>query len=260
MLPRTLPTLLLASLATLALAPTGLAPARAAGPDCADPQPGRYVVMGQGEAMGEPVARLLQETWTADGRIQGVRLERRGRSYAESTYTGSFQPRSECRVAIERSYGSSISRSQAVLDPSGHPRYSLPTVAEVVLASSWIRQPEGKVCNAGLLDGTVVSMQQGLSRRDGRWRPNAVVQHEQWRQGKVTGIALSSYGATIEEALYDGNISVSPDCLATVKQKDSLNRSFNYRAIVLADGSGYLYLQTDPDDLTIGRLDRISTP
>lgn len=45
-----------------------------------------------------------------------------------------------------------------------------------------------------------------------------------------------------------------------MKQKDTLNRSFNYRAIVLADGSGYLYLQTDPDDLTIGRLDRISTP
>jgi hypothetical protein len=31
--------------------------------------------------------------------------------------------------------------------------------------------------------------------------------------------------------------------------------AYNYRAVVLADGSGYLYLQTDPDDLTVGFLE-----
>ena len=48
---------------------------------------------------------------------------------------------------------------------------------------------------------------------------------------------------------------MAADCLATVKQTDSLGVPYNYRAVVLADGSGYLYLQTDPDDLTVGYLE-----
>jgi hypothetical protein len=71
----------------------------------------------------------------------------------------------------------------------------------------------------------------------------------------VLGIAISSYGPRIEEATYSGTITVGADCLATVKQTDSLGVAYNYRAVVLADGSGYLYLQTDPDDLTVGFLE-----
>jgi hypothetical protein len=53
----------------------------------------------------------------ADGRIRGVRKERRGRTYSETAHTGSHRPISLCRVAIER---------------GGHPRYSLgPTIEEV---------------------------------------------------------------------------------------------------------------------------------
>jgi hypothetical protein len=36
---------------------------------------------------------------------------------------------------------------------------------------------------------------------------------------------------------------------------DSLGVAYNYRAVVLADGSGYLYIQTDPNDLTVGYLE-----
>ncbi len=223
---------------------------------CASPQPGRYVVMGQGEAKGEPVARLLSETWAADGRISGIRLERSGRTYRESAYTGSYRPISLCRVAIERTYGDATSRSQAVLDLGGHPRYSLGTLPDVVVASRWFRQGAGR-CTATLLDGTVVSSQQGLSWKKGAWQPNAVVQRESWQEGKVRGIAISSFGPTIGEATYKGAISVTPDCLATVVEKDSLGVTYNYRGIVLADGSGYLYLQTDPNDLTVAWLERL---
>lgn len=239
---------------SLLSAPT---PATAATPlRCAAPQPGRYVVMGQGDSRGEPVARLLQETWNADGLIRGVRLERRGRTYSESAYSGSFRSISACRVAISRSYGSATSPSQAVLDPAGHPRFSLGTLPDVVVASRWFRQPAGS-CRAALLDGTVVSMQQGRSWQGGRWQPNAVVQHERWQDGRVNGIAISSYGPTIEEATYGGTIAVESSCLATIRQRDSLGRPYNYRAIVLGDGGGYLYLQTDPDDLTVGWLERV---
>lgn len=227
-----------------------------AAPRCAAPQPGRYVVMGQGQVAAEPVARILQETWQPDGRLSGVRLERRGLAYRESSYGGTYRPISGCRVAIERTYGDAISRSQAVLDNGGVPRYSLGTLPDLVVASRWFRQPEGR-CSAGLLDGTVVSMQQGLDWKAGRWTPNAVIQNESWSGGKVNGIAISSYGSTIEEATYTGSIEVTPDCLATVRQQDSLGVNYNYRAVVLADRSGYLYLQTDPNDLTVGWLERV---
>jgi hypothetical protein len=223
---------------------------------CAPPQPGRYLAMGQGEALGEPVAQLVSETWSADGRISGIRLERRGRLFREAAYTGLYRPISLCRVAIERTYGEGTIRSQAVLDLGGHPRYSLGTLPDVVVASRWFRQGTG-ACTASLLDGTVLSSQQGQSWKKGTWQTNAVVQRESWQAGQVRGIAISSYGPTIEEATYKGSISVTPDCLATVVEKDSLGVTYNYRALVLADGSGYLYLQTDPNDLTVAWLERL---
>lgn len=254
---------LLTALSALLLGATGVTASltfhAAAAPQplrCAAPQPGRYAVVGQGEARGEPVARLLQETWNADGSIRGVRLERRGRTYAESPYSGRFRALSECRVAITRGDGSASSPSQAVLDPAGYPRFSLGTLPDVVVASRWFRQPAGS-CTAALLDGTVVSLQEGRSFQAGRWQPNAVVQHERWSEGRVHGIAISSYGATVEEATYSGTIAVENSCLATIRQRDSLGRPYNYRAVVLGDGGGYVYLQTDPDDLTVGWLQRV---
>ena len=244
-------------------APTAARPVRrattllakpAAPVQCAAPRAGRYVVMGDGVAQKDPVARILQETWNPDGTISGIRMERRGRIYREVAYTGRYRSLSLCRAGIERTYDSNISTSQAVLDASGSPRYSLGTLPDVVVVSRWFAQGSG-ACLASLLDGTVLSMQQGRNWKDGLWRPNAVIQNERWRAGSVLGIAISSYGPRIEEATYSGTIAVGADCLATVKQTDSLGVAYNYRAVVLADGSGYLYLQTDPDDLTVGFLE-----
>ena len=233
---------------------SALPPKSATPVQCTAPRPGRYVVMGDGVAQNEPVARILQETWNPDGSISGIRLERRGRTYREVAYTGRFRALSLCRAGIERTYDTNTSTSQAVLDAGGRPRYSLGTLPDVVVVSRWFPQPAGD-CSAALLDGSVLSMQQGRSWREGLWRPNAVIQNERWRAGSVLGIAISSYGARIEEATYSGTISVGADCLATVKQTDSLGVAYNYRAVVLADGSGYLYLQTDPNDLTVGYLE-----
>jgi len=230
----------------------------AASRTCTPPRPGRYAVMGEGENNGEPLARLLLETWSQDGSLRGVRMERRGHLYRESPYTGRFRPLSNCRVAIERTYLNAVSTSQAVLDPQGRPRHSLGNMPDVLMASRWFNQPD-TACTAALLDGVVVSQQLGRDWRDRQWKPNAVIQREEWRNGQVTGLAVSSYGPRVEEATYSGSISVQPDCLATIRQKDSLGVTYNYRAIVLADGSGYLYLQTDPDDVTAAFLQRLST-
>jgi len=233
---------------------SALQPKSATPVQCTAPRPGRYVVMGDGVAQSEPVARILQETWHPDGSITGIRLERRGHTYREVAYTGRFRSLSLCRAGIERTYDSNTSTSQAVLDAGGRPRYSLGTLPDVVVVSRWFQQPAG-TCSAALLDGSVLSMQQGRNWKEGLWRPNAVIQNERWRAGSVLGIAISSYGSRIEEATYSGTISVAADCLATVKETDSLGVAYNYRAVVLADGSGYLYLQTDPNDLTVGYLE-----
>jgi hypothetical protein len=233
---------------------SALQPKSATPVQCSAPRAGRYVVMGDGVAQNEPVARILQETWHPDGSITGLRLERRGHTYREVAYTGRFRSLSLCRAGIERTYDSNTSTSQAVLDAGGRPRYSLGTLPDVVVVSRWFPQPAG-TCSAALLDGSVLSMQQGRNWKEGLWRPNAVIQNERWRAGSVLGIAISSYGSRIEEATYSGTISVGADCLATVKETDSLGVAYNYRAVVLADGSGYLYLQTDPNDLTVGYLE-----
>ncbi|MFM9073207.1 MAG: hypothetical protein ACKOOC_07395 [Cyanobium sp.] len=244
----------------LGVAPAFNAPQAQANPadsTCSAPRPGRYAVMGEGELKGEPMARLLQETWNPDGTLQGVRLERRGRTFRESTYTGRFRPISSCRVAIERTYLNTVSTSQAVLDLQGRPRFSLGILPDVLMVSRWFAL-SSQSCSASLLDGVVVSQQQGRDWRGSQWQPNAVVQREHWRGGQVKGLAISSYGPTVEEATYSGSMEVQPDCLATIKQRDSMGRSYNYRAIVLADGTGYLYLQTDPDDVTVAYLQRLS--
>ena len=44
------------------------------------------------------------------------------------------------------------------------------------------------------------------------------------------------------------------DCLGRMTQRDSKGIYYNYRVVVLAKGGGYIYLQTDPDDLTLGLL------
>ena len=37
-------------------------------------------------------------------------------------------------------------------------------------------------------------------------------------------------------------------------QRDSAGASYNYKVVLLANGGGYVYLQTDPDNLTLGLL------
>lgn len=177
----------------------------AADPGCRPSAAGRWVVMEQGSDGAGPVARLRQERWHADGRVEGVLLERRDKAWRERAYVGQVRAAGACRVTS--------------------------------------------------LAGVVLSQQQGLSWQNGGWRPNAVVQRELWRSGQVEGVALMSVAGRQEVAPYTGEITLAPSCLATIRQKDALGVLYNYRAVVLADGSGYLYLQTDPADLTVGWLE-----
>jgi hypothetical protein len=210
----------------------------------------------RGIALKEPVALLLQETWNADGSINGLRLERRGRTYREVSYSGRLRSLSNCRVAIERGYDEGTVPAQVLLDPAGRPRVGIALVPGVVLSSTWSVQPPGS-CSASLLDGDLVSVREGLIWEEDRWVPNTIVQREQLQAGRVSGIGVASFGTTLGESTYTGKLQVDGACLATIEKMDSLGNRYRYRGIVHSDGRGYSYLQTDPDLLSIGRMDRL---
>jgi hypothetical protein len=223
---------------------------------CPSPRPGRYLAVVQGTAQQEPVALLLQESWNADGSINGIRMERRGRAYREVSYTGKFRPISNCRVAVERGFDNDSVSSQVFIDSAGRPRYGIALLPGVVVSSRWSPQPT-TACNAAVLDGDLVSVREGLNWQENRWVPNTIVQRESWRSGRAMGMGVASFGTTLGESTYQGTIESESTCLATIKKTDSLGNQYSYRGIIRSDGSGYVYLQTNPEALSVGTMKRL---
>lgn len=250
-------------LSAAAVAPLGAPAVAGPGePGCPAPAAGRYVVMQQGSGAGQvPMARLMQETWRADGRIAGLLMERQGRRWREVSYSGQVETGAQCRATIRRTPAGGTQEmggaqhAEVVLDGRGRPAYSLDLGLGSVTTGRWWHQAP-QACRTDSLNGVVLSQQQGWSWRGNRWEPNAVVQREVWNAGRVRGVALSSYGGRQEVASYSGSLSLGSDCLGRLSQTDAQGTSYDYAVAVLSDGSGYLYLQRDPDDLTIGWLER----
>jgi len=230
-------------------------PAPAGLMECAAPAAGRYAVLGSGQLDGEPAAVLMQETWQADGRIEGIRWQRQGRRFIEERYSGSVTADAHCWARVVRQGKTGAFTDTVGLDQQGVPRVSLRGGVGQVLSLRYVPQPQ-TACRSELLDGLVTSQQQGQSWRDGAWQPNAVVQREWWRAGIVQGLAYSSYGGEQQQATYSGRLQVGRECLGRMVQRDSRGVTYNYRVLVLASGGGYVYLQTDSDDLTLGLLQR----
>ena len=261
------------SVAALALAtpllaaaapPQQPAPAAAAAP-CPKPQPGRFAVMGTGSrgqgAASTPSAHLLEERWLPDGSLRGTMAERQGRRERSGSYTGSLQLTSSCVVQLERRLPWGVERSEVVVDGRGRPLYSITRSPGAVISSRWLPMAKGS-CSVEQLDGLVLSHQTGLSWQGNAWVPNAVVQREQWSGGSVQGIALMSTNGMGETARYSGSLKLDPgSCWGSLQERDALGVAYSYRALVVAGhkrqgARGYFYLQSDPNDLTVGWLVR----
>lgn len=222
---------------------------------CLPPAAGLYAVLGSGEADGEPTAVLMQERWLSDGRIEGVRYRRLGRRFSEDRYSGQLKTAANCWAELERRGPAGVTAESTALDAQGRPRVGLQIRPASVLSLRYVPQTQVS-CSPTLLDGLVTSQQQGQSWSDGRWRPNAVVQREWWQAGEVQGWAVSSYGGRLERAGYSGRLELATECTGRLAQRDGAGNRYNYRVIVLAGGGGYFYLQSDPDNLTLGLLQR----
>jgi hypothetical protein len=223
---------------------------------CRPPAPGRYALLGSGEQGGNPVAVLMQERWLPDGRIEGVRYRRVGREFQDDRYSGVVKPDSRCWALLERQGPGGVMAESVALDPSGRPRVGLQLSPAGVLSLRYVDQGDGR-CAPALLDGLVTSQQQGQSWSRSQWRPNAVVQREWWQGGRVQGWAVASYNGRLERAGYSGRLELGADCLGRMRQRDVLGSTYDYRVLVLANGGGYFYLQSDPDNLTLGLLQRL---
>ena len=259
------------SLAALALATPLLAPPAPAAPaaspapaaGCPKPQPGRFAVMGTGSRGpgATPTAHLLEERWLPDGSLRGTAAERQGRSERSGSYSGSLKLTANCVVHLERRLPWGLERTEVVVDGRGRPLYSISRSPGAVISSRWLPMAKGS-CSVEQLDGLVLSHQTGLSWQAKAWVPNAVVQREQWRAGRVEGLALLSTNGMGETVRYTGSLQLDPgSCWGSLQERDSLGVTYRYRALLVSGhkrqgARGYFYLQRDPDDLTVGWLVR----
>ena len=224
---------------------------------CAQPKTGRYVVMERGLVGTEPTARLIQERWLPNGQIKGLFFERTGQDSRRERYSGTYQALSSCQVRVKRQLSSTTESTITVLNPNSEPAYGLGTQPQTVISNRWFLQgPE--TCQATDLNGVVLSRQRGLSWDGASWQPNAVVQREVWDNGTVRGDAISSYNGRQEQASYTGEIKAREGCWARLIETDSKGVEYNCDAVLLTGGRGYIYLQQEASDLTIGLLERVS--
>lgn len=234
--------------------------------DCQTPMQGRYAVMAMGtvradqrSATATPQARLLEERWQPDGRVEGRLVERVGEALRSTSYRGSLNVVGTCLVQVQRQLPWGQQLSEAVLDNRGRPLYSLDRTPGTVISSRWLPMAPGS-CRGSDLNGVVLSSQVGVNRVQGGWKPNAVVQREVWRDASVEGVALSSYAGVGDSVAYTGQLRLDADsCWGALTETDAKGGRYNYRALMVngrKGARGYLYLQTDPSDLTVGWLVR----
>lgn len=232
---------------------------------CEAPRQGRYAVMGLGtivSAQGTtPEARLLEERWLPGGVLEGRLVERLGRELRSGTYRGSIKVVGPCLVQVQRQMPWGTQVSEAVLDGRGRPLYSLDRGKGTVITGRWLPMAPGS-CRTADLNGVVLSSQVGLNQRSGSqgWIPNAVVQREQWRDGSVEGVALASYAGVGDTTTYRGSLQLDRDsCWGELVERDGRGVDYRYRTLVVKGRNGargYLYLQRDANDLTVGWLVR----
>jgi hypothetical protein len=251
----------------LPLTTIGPQPARAA--DCRVPMQGRFAVMamgtvgngpgGNGPGAATPTARLLEERWLPAGQVQGRLVERVGESLRSTNYQGTLSLVGTCLVQVRRQLPWGQQLSEAVLDSRGRPLYSLDRTPGTVISSRWLPMAPGS-CRAADLNGVVLSSQVGLNwlKDKAGWSPK--VQREQWRDGQVQGVALSSDAGVGDSVGYTGQLRLDAgSCWGTLVEQDQKGVAYTYRALLVnghRGARGYLYVQTDPNDLSVGWLVR----
>ena len=72
----------------------------------------------------------------------------------------------------------------------------------------------------------------------------------------MVGLAVSSYDGAGEVAGYQSRFIQDENCIGRIRQQDNRGTTYAYTAILRSDGSGYAYLQTKGDDLTVALVEK----
>jgi hypothetical protein len=220
---------------------------------CAAPVTGQYLIVSQGLRGQEPMGSLQLETWLPDGSVSGIRFLRVGRSYSETTYEGRWELESDCGLTVTRDQAGQ--ESKVLLTAKGLPRFGLSNRIGDVVREQWMAQPDRR-CEPESMNGSFLSQQRGSSLAASSWKANAVIQRESWTEWQMVGLAVSSYDGTGEVAGYQGRFIQDENCIGRIRQQDDRGATYAYTAILRSDGSGYAYLQTQGDDLTVALVEK----
>ncbi len=221
---------------------------------CENVRIGTYLIVSQGSNQGIPIGQLQLETLNDDGTLTGIRFLRDGTRYSNVNYTGRWDNVASCQIRIRRDLSSF--NSNVLLTTQGDPYFSIVTTPGIVASERWFLQLDAP-CTEDTIVGDVLSLQQGHQLINGQWKPNTVIQREEWSKWRMNGVAMSSYSGKDEVATYQGQFTQTDNCVGRIDQQDSNGVPYSYIAILRPNGKGYAYLQTQGDSLTVAVLNRI---
>jgi hypothetical protein len=222
---------------------------------CPAPMPGRYLVLGLGFFEDQPIARLLQEEWRANGDIDGVRLNRDGVHMLEQAYQGRWMTSGPCQVRVDRQNGLRVSHTADFLDPSGRPKLALSlTPGSTLNKRYWLQST--KVCNRSRFVGNYLFDFAGQIRKANQWRPYVSMGKLRLDDLPLTGVLISSVNGQISDSKVNGELSLESNCFGLLRWTGPQGLDQFYRVVAEATGNRILAVSQDPELVSVGVLER----
>ncbi len=222
---------------------------------CPAPLPGRYLVLGSGFFEDQPIARLLQEEWRANGDIGGVRFNRDGVHMLEQAYQGRWMMSGPCQARVDRQNGPRMSHTMDFFDPNGRPTLALSlTPGSTVNKRYWLQST--KVCNRSRFVGSYLVDFTGQVRISNQWHPYASMGKLRLDDLQLTGVLISSLNGQISDSKVDGDLDLESNCFGLLRWKDPQGHEQIYRVVAEATGHRILAVSQGSDLVSVGVLER----
>ena len=222
---------------------------------CPPPVPGRYLVLGSGFFEDQPIARLLQEEWRANGVIDGLRFNRDGDQTLEQVYQGRWRTSGPCQVKVNRQNGRRTSHTMDFLDPSGRPKLALSLTPGSTLNKRYWSQST-KACNRASYIGNYLVDFVGQVRVANQWQPYAAMMKLRIDPVRFNGVLISSVSGQIGDSKVSGELSLQSSCFGLLRWKGPQGLEQVYRVVAAATGNRILAVSQASDLLSVGVLER----
>jgi hypothetical protein len=222
---------------------------------CSAPMPGRYLVLGSGFFEDQPIARLLQEEWRANGVIDGLRFNRDGDQTLEQVYQGRWRSSGPCQVKVDRHNGRRISHTMDFLDPSGRPKLALSlTPGSTLKKRYWLQST--KVCNRASFIGDFLVDFVGQVHVTNQWQPYAAMMKLRIDSVRFNGVLIGSVSGQIGDSRVNGELSLQSSCFGLLRWNGPQGHEQVYRVVATATGNRILAVSQDPELVSVGVLER----